>query len=178
MSKLKAFSIKNNYMNIQKISKNKGFTLIEILVVIAIIAILAAIVIVAINPAKRFQDSRQAQRQSNVAAILNAIQQNMVDNKGITTCTIPTGTAGVIKSSPSGSDTDLTTCLAPYLAVLPIDPSAGTGSAIVGGTYNSRYTVKMDNTTKQVTVAAPDTETTTGVACTTTTTPPCITLTR
>ena len=39
-----------------RIAKRGGFTLIEILVVVAIIAILAAIVIIAINPAKRFRD--------------------------------------------------------------------------------------------------------------------------
>src|SRR3984957_10976324 len=66
--------------------KNSGFTLIEILVVIGIIAILAAIVIVAINPARQFAQARNSQRQSNVEAILNAIGQNMTDNKGLFTC--------------------------------------------------------------------------------------------
>ncbi len=83
--------------------KNRGFTLIEILVVIAIIAILAAIVLVAINPAKRFQDARQSQRQANVEAILSAIQQNMVDNKGIFTCTIPTTTT-TMRTTSGGFD--------------------------------------------------------------------------
>ena len=139
----------------KKIIKNKGFTLIEILVVVAIIAILAAIVLVAINPAKRFRDARNAQRQANVESILSAIQQNMVDNKGITTCTIPTSAAGVVKSSASAPDTDLTTCLAPYLAVLPVDPSDPAASWTDSSNYNTRYTVKMDNITKQVTVTAP-----------------------
>src|SRR3989344_886998 len=98
-------------MNIKRSQSEKGFTLIEILVVIAIIAILAAIVIVAINPAKRFQDARNSQRRANVEAILGAIQQNIIDNKGITTCSGLTATAQVIKST---GGIDLTTCLAPY----------------------------------------------------------------
>lgn len=39
---------------------NKGFTLIEILVVIAIIAILATVVFVALDPVTRFADARNA----------------------------------------------------------------------------------------------------------------------
>src|ERR1043166_8132736 len=101
-------------------ARNKGFTLFEVLVVIAIIAILAAIVLVAINPAKRFQDARNSQRKANVEAILSAIQQNMVDNKGITTCSLPAA-ATVIKSGAGG--VDLTGCLGTYLAIFPVDPS-------------------------------------------------------
>lgn len=53
----------------------KGFTLIEILVVVALIAILTAITFIAINPAKNFADTRNAQRSSDVTQILNAITQ-------------------------------------------------------------------------------------------------------
>ena len=53
----------------------KGFTLIEILVVVALIAILTAITFIAINPAKNFQDTRNAQRSSDVTQILNAVTQ-------------------------------------------------------------------------------------------------------
>lgn len=57
------------------LKKKEGFTLIEILLVVALLLILAAITIVAINPAKHFRDSRNAQRSSDVAEILNAITQ-------------------------------------------------------------------------------------------------------
>ncbi len=131
---------------------NKGFTLIEILVVIAIIAILAAIVLVAINPAKRFEDARNSQRKANVEAILSAIQQNMVDNIGITTCTTITATPQNIASS---GGVDLTGCLAPYLAVLPVDPKTGTWNAGPPLVYDTKYSVSQNATTKQITVTAP-----------------------
>ena len=65
-----------------KSNKQKGFTLIEILVVIGIIAVLAAIVIIAINPARQFAQARDAKRTSDVSAISNAIGQYISDNKG------------------------------------------------------------------------------------------------
>ena len=51
----------------------RGFTLIEILVVIGMLAILTTVVLVAVNPLRQFAQARNSQRQSNVAAILNAV---------------------------------------------------------------------------------------------------------
>ena len=65
-----------------KKTSNSGFTLIELLIVVGVIAILAALVFVALNPLGRFQDSRNAQRWSDVNAILSAIKLSQVDNGG------------------------------------------------------------------------------------------------
>lgn len=113
--------------------KNAGFTLIEILVVIGIIALLATIVIVAINPARQFAQARNTQRTSHINTILNAIGQNIADNKGVFTCGAVTLSAGAASTSidvtTGGTGKDLS-CLTPtYTPALPSDPISGTATS-------------------------------------------------
>jgi type IV pilus assembly protein PilA len=122
----------------------KGFTLIELLIVIVIISILAAIIFVAIDPATRFGDARNARRRSEVVSILNAVLKYQVDNDG----DLPTGidatvgTSQVLGTAGAGCDTscgavgteeavcvDLSTPLVDeYLAAIPTDPNTGTAA--------------------------------------------------
>lgn len=126
-------------------SSNKGFTLIEILVVIGIIAILAAIVIIAINPSRQFAQANNSQRTSNVNAILNAIGQYTVDNKG----TLPT----VPDKGELAVEVGATLCaeLVPtYMPSLPTDPKSDTkGGSITTcsgvGAGDVEYFVSQDN---------------------------------
>lgn len=130
-------------------TSNRGFTLIELLVVIGIIAILAAIVIVAVNPSRQFRQARNAQRWSDVNALLNALHQYAVDNNGnlpsglgtdITNVKIigtgnSTACSAITDKSCAGYDTiagclDLDAVLVgstqKYLTQIPTDPTAGT----------------------------------------------------
>lgn len=144
------------------LSVQRGFTLLEILLVVAAIAILAGIVIVAINPAKQLADTRDAQRRSDVNAISNAISQYAIKN-GSYPGSINVGTecAGVNEDSSSygicnfGVSCDgvsLDDDLSPdFLASIPRDPS------VAYNANHSGYTV-MRLTNDRILVCAPHTE--------------------
>lgn len=134
-----------------------GFTLLEILLVVAAISILAGIVILAINPAKQLAETRNAQRRVDVNTIINGIYQYALDNNG----SFPSGIREdatcanaddeICKTGEKCSGTDLSglTTNAKYLVAIPTDPSAtGTGSG-----YDVR---KLDN--RRIEVCAPNAE--------------------
>lgn len=121
----------------------------ELLVVIGIIAILASIVVVAINPSRQFAQSRNTQRESNVSTILNAIGQNIADNKGVFTCASDSVTNTATNIGTASANIDLS-CLVPtYIpSALPFDPDGGTPA-------DTQYTVQTDNLGR-FTVCAPN----------------------
>ena len=131
----------------------RGFTLIELLVVIGILAVLLAITLVAINPQKQFQQANNTQRQSDVNAILNAINQYAVDNKG----QLPAG-IGTTAKAIGTSGSNICSLLVPtYIAALPSDPLSATKGAPItdcATAYDTTYVV-VNNGTNRVTVSAP-----------------------
>src|SRR6185369_14491475 len=120
--------------------QKRGFTLIEILVVIGIIAVLSAIVLVAINPARQFKLARDSQRVSNVTAILNALGQNIAEHKGVFECaiTLPNAITNI-----SNATLDIAACLVPtYISSLPFDPGT-TGAHFASVVdYDTKYSVQ------------------------------------
>lgn len=138
----------------------KGFTLIEILIGIALLAILLALVVVAINPAQRFQDARNTQRYSDVTAIMDAINLNMLANNGIFTCTLPlpTSTKNMADSTSDPAGYNICSCLvnSGYIASMPYDPSASGAGYTDCTTYNTQYEVAQNPTTLVITISAPE----------------------
>lgn len=55
--------------------RRKGFTLIEMLIVIAVIGVLAVAVLSAINPIEQMRKARDTRRRSNAAELLNAVER-------------------------------------------------------------------------------------------------------
>jgi len=118
-----------------RFSLHRGFTLIEVLLVIAILAILAAVVIVAINPAKQFGEAQNAQRRSDVRTILDAAHQYSIDNYGsLPSESIPVGASCaddgaeicVENISCDGVSLDELVNAEVYLTSIPTDPTAAT----------------------------------------------------
>lgn len=146
-----------------KNSRQKGFTLVEILVVVGILAVLLAVALVAINPNQHFIDSRNSQRRSNVTAILDAIYEYQAANNG----SLPTALQGAIATPTDiGNDTgeiDLCTGLVPaIIADLPFDPdsTAIVGDSCADATYNTGYQI-VKSASNRFTVSAPNAEGTT-----------------
>jgi prepilin-type N-terminal cleavage/methylation domain-containing protein len=119
-------------MNINKKRASKGFTLLEILLVIAAIGILAAIVLVAVNPNRQIAQARNAQRRADINTIYKAIEQYLIDTgsypAGITTTLkdiCQTGTEQVGGATTCSNKADLRVLVPDYIAGIPVAPSGG-----------------------------------------------------
>jgi prepilin-type N-terminal cleavage/methylation domain-containing protein len=98
--------------------QKKGFTLLEILLVIAAIGILAAIVLVAINPTRQINQARQAAVNSDKNTIEKALQQALID-----TGSYPAELDGVQRRVCSNTVTadciNLSSLIPNYVAAIP-----------------------------------------------------------
>jgi prepilin-type N-terminal cleavage/methylation domain-containing protein len=111
--------------------KYKGFSLIEILIVVGLILILAAVTIVAINPAKHFRDTRNSERSAHISEILNAVTQfTAEEGKTLTDLNIPNCVDS--EGNPAAADVDsllddvattgLNQLIPSYIVEIPEDP--------------------------------------------------------
>ena len=142
----------------------KGFTLVELLVVVAIIAVLAGVVIVAINPAALLQKSRDATRLQDVENIHKAMSLALADSEITLTATGTCGTCDSLSGTQAVDGTGWVkftipvgkTGLAKYLPAIPIDPlNSGVNVYTFGGTLTG-YEINTvlespDNTAKMST---------------------------
>lgn len=114
-----------------------GFTIIELLVVVAIIAIIAVGAFVALNPTKRLGDSNDARRKADLISLARAIELYTADYgtapSQLVSAAIQAGQKYVLCSSAStlSCNGQSNSCrvvtdsnfIGPYLSSLPIDPA-------------------------------------------------------
>lgn len=129
------------------LSSPKGFTLLELSVVVGIIAVLVGTVIVAVNPSRYFAQARNVARRADLERIQGAINQYSIEKNGA----LPTGvssTLQIIGTAPSGCNVtcgtastsqacaNIGTTLTPlYIQSMPVDP-------ITGSTAKTYYAVQ------------------------------------
>jgi len=150
---------------------NQGFTLLEMLLVVAIIAVLAGIVVVAINPGKQLATVRNTERSFNLNEIHKAMQQYFIDHY-IYPAATPTTLTEICNTGnlpyPSGIDCgtliDLSPLVPTYLTSIPVDPQGSTLSFInnfipkVYATTNGTGYKVMKDSDNKVVLTAPQAE--------------------
>lgn len=137
------------------VNKNKGFTLIEILIVIGIIIILATGIIISLNPGRQYAKSRDAIRAAHLQSIMSAIYQNIASNNGKFVCS--SGDIPSVATTVASGSYNLAPCLIPtFTQALGVDPQTGTW--VDQTNYNTRYEISKDTTTNRITLSAPDAE--------------------
>ncbi len=100
--------------------KNKGFTLVELIVVIAIIGLMATATLAVLNPFSQFQKSTDARVKSDLSQIQKALETYYEDHNGypandINYQIVGSGGVSIVWGSNWSS----------YMNVVPKDPTAG-----------------------------------------------------
>lgn len=130
--------------------KNRGFTIVELLIVIVVIGILAAIVVVTYNGIQLVvayngiqQKGRDAQRQSDIRAITTALEMYYLDEGQYPAGTGANSSTTINSSWSTTADSswaNLRAKLVPkYIASLPSDPVSTPGVNVQNSGYNYAY---------------------------------------
>jgi len=118
-------------------SNKRGFTIVELLIVIVVIGILAAITIVAYNGVQ--QRARDSRRKQDVEVIAKSLELYYIDNGKYPTSSGSTAINASWSTTADSSWANLATQLKPYANNLPADPVSTPNVSFLTGGYNYSY---------------------------------------
>lgn len=123
----------NEYMPVHP---KKGFTLVELLVVISIIAILSVIGITVFSGVQK--SARDTKRREDLAALANAVRIYSLTNHAFPPSSCSTDNSGDWSAA-------FKTALAPYMTSIPVDPinTGWSGNSCSGGACIYCFTPNM-----------------------------------
>lgn len=143
--------------NNRKIVSNifKGFTLIEILLVLAIIGVMSSVLVITINPQRQLAKARDTERKTDIYSILASVYQYQAEHSGAIPDTDGDPLTSNFPTSATCIGTDVgcfdlggaggvgETIVPVYMADMPKDPKlVSTGQPATDG--NSGYTIYID----------------------------------
>lgn len=122
--------------------RQKGFTIVELMVGMAILSVLLGITLAAVNPLEQFAKTRDTKRRADVEALANAIQQHIATQKGVIPEELTTSNQEI-----ATGEVDLCEALIPqYISALPQDPSQNNGAKILPAScssYSTGYEIRL-----------------------------------
>lgn len=124
-----------------KYSSTKGFTLVELLIVISVISILSGLILTVVNPAGLRQKFRDGQRVADLKRIQSSLELYFMDNRRYPNAAAYQGTWFAITASTP-------TELAGYISPLPIDPGSNTyyyRTVASGATYSLSANLELNS---------------------------------
>ncbi len=125
--------------------QEKGFTLLELLIVIAILAVLTTVVILVLNPGEYLAQARDSQRISDLSTLNSAIALYLTSSTSIGSCAATPVCTGGTTSSTANGDTTLCGSISASTAI------GGTGwvpiafSGLPGGSPIAREPIDPSN---------------------------------
>jgi prepilin-type N-terminal cleavage/methylation domain-containing protein len=135
----------------KKYNNKKGFTLLEILLVIALIGVLSSIVLVAINPSRQLAEARNTERLDDITKINQALEDYFVTNRAY-----PTGITSIYQDicPPNGGSNclELSVLVPSYIPKIPLDPNGGNYQIIINPS-NGQIGLKAPNSEVGISVA-------------------------